>query len=70
MPRRRQFGEHLDDHQLQIARILAEQGLITVVEATDQLAPAVAKALSSQPAKTNFNNQPLRQLITDFIDGN
>jgi uncharacterized protein (TIGR00661 family) len=70
MPRRRRFGEHLNDHQLQIAHSLAEQGLVTVVEKADQLESAVAQALNRQSVKTNFSNQSLCKLITDFIDGN
>lgn len=31
VPRRQRFGEHLDDHQLQLAKALEEQGKVAVV---------------------------------------
>ncbi len=39
VPRRASHGEHVDDHQEQIARLLAERGLVRTREA-DSLAPA------------------------------
>jgi UDP-N-acetylglucosamine transferase subunit ALG13 len=42
MPRRPRFGEHVDEHQMQLTRRLEKAGIVTVVEDAEQLAAAVA----------------------------
>jgi UDP-N-acetylglucosamine transferase subunit ALG13 len=42
VPRRKAFGEAVDDHQLQLARRFADAGLVTLVESPEDLAPALA----------------------------
>ena len=44
MPRREAHGEHVDDHQLELARRMGSADLATVVEEADELAVAVAGA--------------------------
>jgi UDP-N-acetylglucosamine transferase subunit ALG13 len=44
MARRHQFGEHVDDHQLELARRLETIGLVTVVEDAAALREALAGA--------------------------
>ena len=41
MPRRPEFGEHVDEHQLELSRRLHKAGLVTVVEDEASLAAAV-----------------------------
>lgn len=48
VPRRAQFGEHVDDHQVEFARELARMGKIVVCEDTEHLASAVNEALGRQ----------------------
>ena len=36
VPRRKSFGEAVDDHQLQLGRRFAEAGLVTLVEEPDE----------------------------------
>jgi UDP-N-acetylglucosamine transferase subunit ALG13 len=43
MPRRPEFGEHVDEHQLELSRRLHKAGLVTVVEDEASLAAAVRK---------------------------
>ena len=43
VPRRKAFGEAVDDHQLQLGRRFAEAGLVTLVEAPKQLGEALAR---------------------------
>jgi UDP-N-acetylglucosamine transferase subunit ALG13 len=43
MPRRHGLGEHVDDHQLELARRLDAHGLVTVVEDGPALAAALAR---------------------------
>ena len=43
VPRRKAFGEAVDDHQLQLGRRFAAAGLVTLVEETEALAGALAQ---------------------------
>ena len=43
VPRRKAFGEAVDDHQLQLGRRFAEAGLVTLVEDPDDLGEALAR---------------------------
>jgi UDP-N-acetylglucosamine transferase subunit ALG13 len=49
MPRRPHFGEHVDEHQMQLTRRLAKAGIVTVVEDAEQLAAAVDAPLAVPP---------------------
>lgn len=48
MPRRAQFGELVDDHQLEFARALAQTGRVILAEQVGDLGSAVDTALSLQ----------------------
>jgi UDP-N-acetylglucosamine transferase subunit ALG13 len=48
MARRREFGEHVDDHQVELARRMQGAGLVTFVETVDELRAAVAR--DAEPA--------------------
>jgi UDP-N-acetylglucosamine transferase subunit ALG13 len=49
VPRRFSLGEAVDDHQLPFARRLAELGALTLVEAEERLAAAIAAQLDMPP---------------------
>ncbi len=44
MPRRKQYGEHINDHQVQLVRALADEGKLIPVHSSDELESAVARA--------------------------
>ena len=46
MPRRRKWGEHVDDHQLELVRELAGQGRVVAAFEADDLAQAIREARS------------------------
>ena len=48
MPRRAKYGEHVDDHQLEFARALAEAGKVVMVEEPEDLIGAVEEAMKRQ----------------------
>jgi len=48
MARRHSFGEHVDDHQVELARRMEASGLVTFVEDREELARALSAA--AQPA--------------------
>jgi UDP-N-acetylglucosamine transferase subunit ALG13 len=41
VPRRQRFGEHVDDHQLTLARRLDASGMVTLIEDDGELAGAI-----------------------------
>jgi UDP-N-acetylglucosamine transferase subunit ALG13 len=45
MPRLQRLGEHVDDHQLELARRLERYGLVTLAESRDALARALTEDL-------------------------
>lgn len=48
MPRRTKYGEHVDDHQLEFARILAGVGKVVVAEEPEDLIWAADEAMARQ----------------------
>lgn len=68
VPRLKHFGEHANDHQLQIARELQRQGLVRVVEDVAALADA-ASALIDNPLPPHRNlNTTTVPLATDVVE--
>ena len=60
MPRRKKYGEHVDDHQLDLARVLAaERRAIVALESAD-LPAAIASAASAGGAARS--DQPLKMI--------
>jgi len=54
MPRRRKFGEHVNDHQVQLVEALAAEGLVVPAYEPEDLAAAISEARqrSGQPVPT------------------
>ena len=48
MPRRAAFGEHVNDHQVEFAKALAEAGKVIVANTPDDLAYAAQEAMARQ----------------------
>jgi UDP-N-acetylglucosamine transferase subunit ALG13 len=68
MPRRWKFGEHVNDHQLEIAGALAAQGRLRQVETPEALWSALqevtgvsASAAAAVPALVSFLEDWLQQ---------
>jgi beta-1,4-N-acetylglucosaminyltransferase len=53
MPRRKQYGEHLDDHQLEIAGVLAEAKMLLVAYETEDLCARLDEAATFVPAASS-----------------
>ncbi len=72
MPRRRQYGEHVDDHQLELADALAQRGLAIVVHDAESLAPAIEQAPALVPGTAGQAPalvEALRQVLRDLDAG-
>jgi UDP-N-acetylglucosamine transferase subunit ALG13 len=53
MARRRQFREHVDDHQVELARRMSDSGLATFVGDDDELADALTRDRTPNGALSN-----------------
>jgi UDP-N-acetylglucosamine transferase subunit ALG13 len=67
MPRREKYGEHIDDHQLEFARKLAEEGKVVLAEEADDLKGAVIKASLQSSAVAAGQKPALVSLIGDLL---
>jgi len=63
VPRLRRFGEHVDDHQLDITRELEKEGMITAVYDIKDLKGAIKKA--KKPLKIKGGR--VVEIIKDFL---
>jgi UDP-N-acetylglucosamine transferase subunit ALG13 len=64
MPRRKMFGEHINDHQFELARALEVTGKIVVAYEANELREAVrtAQTLPEVVTEMSFSNQMLAQV--------
>jgi UDP-N-acetylglucosamine transferase subunit ALG13 len=65
IPRLAKFGEHVDDHQLQLARAFADRQLVVVVEDAALIADAIdrARALRGSVGR----NERLRRAVAAAV---
>jgi UDP-N-acetylglucosamine transferase subunit ALG13 len=68
VPRRAELGEHVDDHQLELARRLAAGGMVTLVEDADELASVIAGVGSETVADAN-RALPGKDALTGEVRG-
>jgi UDP-N-acetylglucosamine transferase subunit ALG13 len=72
VPRRREHGEAVDDHQVVLARRLAESGLVTVVDDPAELPEILAGlnggALTTAPRPDARLVEELRSFVVDRVD--
>jgi len=66
-PRQKKFGEHTNDHQLELAREIEEQGLAPVVYDMDDLPRALKEAAGNNPAKKDCRDLPAARIIDSFL---
>ena len=72
VPRRKSFGEAVDDHQLQLGRRFADAGLVTFVETPADLGNALAREQEAAriiPASSSLAAD-LRQFLETSVDAN
>jgi len=66
VPRLRQYGEHINDHQLWFAKRLADDGLVIVVTEIEELETAIYKALAGGSRRLK-PNPDLRSYLSAFL---
>lgn len=70
VPRLTKYGEHLDDHQLQVAGVLEKEGFLRCVLDMDELYKKYI-SFKNNPIKKKYNKPSnIINLITDFIEKN
>ena len=68
VPRQAKFGEHVDDHQLQIVSVLEKEGYVRAVYDMEQLGDTIKDALEN-PIKKIYNRESrVISIITDYIE--
>lgn len=67
MPRLARYGEHVDDHQVQLLSEFEEAGLILTCHDADSLAEAYEKSLSTAFSPYKSNNQAFVADIDRFL---
>ncbi|MBO4293431.1 MAG: exopolysaccharide biosynthesis protein [Clostridia bacterium] len=70
VPRYEKYGEHVNDHQVQIVESFTEQGFIYGIKDVSELGNAISKISNFEPNKFVSNTESFINIITDFIDNN
>jgi UDP-N-acetylglucosamine transferase subunit ALG13 len=68
VPRLREFGEHIDNHQLQIAKEMEKEGRIVALYNVDKLEDAIRKA-SVMKIKYSKRESKIIKIIEKFLEG-
>ena len=68
IPRLSKYGEHVDDHQLELAQHLATAGKVYLVQNTEDMQIAVKQALKTRPddCKDNYRSKASELLDSVF----
>lgn len=70
VPRLARFGEHIDDHQIQVASVLEKEGYLINVLDIDDLNSAI-NHLKKNPIKKKYSRPSnVINIIQNFIDNN
>ena len=70
VPRLKQYGEHVNDHQTDIVQSFDKMGYIIGVTDVSRLGEAIQKVESFQPKKYIQNTGKIISIVQDFIDNN
>lgn len=67
-PRLQKYGEHVDDHQLEIADSFVELGFVTLCDENTSLIGSISKARNADFRKYTSERQKTIDCINDFLD--
>ena len=71
VPRLKKYGEHVNDHQLEIINTFKKQGIIIGLNSVDELAQALSEAKGFETSGTRPKEQQenrIIKIIDDFIE--
>jgi len=66
--RRRQFDEHIDDHQTEILDVFSKSGFILPWAGTGDLAEVLDRAADFTPARYPFGEERISAAILDYLE--
>lgn len=66
--RKHEYGEHVNNHQIEIVKTFSEKGYIIGIEKVEDLEQAIIKAKEFKPQKYEINNKLMLKTIEEFID--
>ena len=67
VPRIHEYGEHVNNHQIEIVENFNEQQYIIGIEKVEDLQQAIIKAKDFKPKKYEINNDLMLKTIEEFI---
>lgn len=70
VPRYHEYGEHVNDHQLQIVQTFDGQGFIKGIANVEDLPKALEEIKTFTPKEFISNTQNIIHMVEDFIDNN
>lgn len=68
VPRLSKFGEHVDDHQLQVVKVLEDEGYVRAVYDMEKLGEVIIDALDNPIHKIYQRESNIINIISQFID--
>lgn len=69
VPRRAELGEHVDDHQAELAHTLEEMDHVIAIWSGERLAEAVARAEARRTDGYRLSERPLHAAVRAALDG-
>ena len=68
VPRKHEYGEHVNNHQIQIVKDFNDKGYIIGIENVEDLKETIIKSKTFEPVKYQPNNQKMLKIIENFIE--
>ena len=68
VPRKHEYGEHVNNHQIQIIKDFTDKGYIIGIENVEDLPEAIKESETFEPNEYKNNNQKMLNIIEDFIE--
>lgn len=68
VPRLHEYGEHVNNHQIEIIKKFDEQGYIIGIEKVEKLEEAIKNLKKFKPKKYKINNKLMIKTVEEFID--
>lgn len=68
VPRLHEYGEHVNNHQIEIVNNFNNQGYIIGIEKVEDLKQAILKSNEFKPNKYEINNELMIKIIEEYIE--
>ena len=69
MPRLKEKGEHIDDHQVELARRMADLGHVLLAREAEEILPLIQKFENQEPSfpRPASSRSPLIRVLSDYL---